>query len=146
MTPDKPVITMETLRAMIGRTMAESLSPVARWLNGTLRAVDDDGLTVEYVVRPEQCNPAMVLHGGIAATLMDETVGSSVYILTGRYHASINLSVTYLLPVRVGEVVTARARIVRKGRRLVYAECDLTNRAGELAARATTNLMGVDGA
>ena len=137
---------IETMRALIGQSMDKSPSPVGRWLNGILRAVDNDGLTVEYSVRPEQCNPAQVLHGGIAAAMMDDLVGATVYNYTGRYHASVNLSVDYLLPARVGEIITARSRLVRRGRRLVHAECALTNAAGDLIARATTNMLAVDSA
>lgn len=139
-------LTPHSLQAMIGQPMSQAPSPVARWLNGVLRAVESDGLTVEYIVRPEQCNPAQVLHGGMAATMMDDVVGASVWICTGRYHASVNLSVDYLAPARVGETLTARARLVRRGRRLVHADCTLTNAAGDLVARATTNLLAVDGA
>jgi uncharacterized protein (TIGR00369 family) len=141
-TPANPL--RAAVEARIGQTMHESLSPVGRWLNGTLLEVTDDGMAAAYLVRPEMTNPAGVLHGGIAATMMDDLLGGTVMVLSGgRYHASVNLHVDYLAPARSGETVTARARIVRQGKRLVHAECSLTNAAGDLLARATTNLLAL---
>lgn len=148
---DKPSVQSEDpnrawLEAHLGQILDDSPSPLGRWLAGRLMAVHDDGVTMTFVVRPEMANPAQVLHGGIAAAMMDELIGATLYALSGgRYHASVNLSVDYLAPARVGDTVTARTRILRKGRRVVNATCTLANDAGELLAHATSNLLAAGG-
>lgn len=138
--PNNPLLDM--LRARIGTQLDDIPSPLGVWLGGTLRGVLDDGLEVAFTVREEMTNPAEVLHGGIVAAMADEMVGSTVLIFSGgRYHASVNLSVDFLAPARVGETVIARSRVIRQGRRLVNAECTLRNGDGQILARATSNLI-----
>ncbi len=124
--------------------MSESPSPVGRWLNGTLLSLTDDSVSASYLVRPEMTNPAGVLHGGMAAAMLDDLLGAMMMVLSGgRYHASVNLHLDYLAPARSGETVTAHVRVVRRGKRLVHAEGSLANAAGDLLVRATTNLLAV---
>jgi acyl-coenzyme A thioesterase 13 len=135
---------LDMLQARVGEALSWSPSPTGRWLNGTLEALHDDGGTVAYVVREEMVNPAGVLHGGMATAMMDDVVGMTLMVFSGgRFHASINLSVDFLAPARVGDRLRARSRIVRQGRRLANAECTLTAESGTLVARATTNLLAV---
>jgi uncharacterized protein (TIGR00369 family) len=46
------------------------------------------------------------------------------------------LSVTYLAPGRTGRIL-ARGRVVKRGRRIGYAEADVRAEDGTLLARAT---------
>ena len=133
------------LEARLGQVIHDSPSPLGNWLEGRLVALHDDGVTMSFVVRPEMTNPSQVLHGGIAAAIMDELLGASLFAMSGgRYHASVNLSVDYLAPARVGATVTARSRILRRGRRVVNATCTLANETGDLLAHATSNLLAID--
>jgi uncharacterized protein (TIGR00369 family) len=86
-------------------------------------------------------NPAGVLHGGIAVTMLDDIVGISVMVLQGAYHASVNLTADFLAPAQAGDRLIARSRLVRRGKRLVNAEATLQNAQGEWVARITTNLI-----
>lgn len=142
MTADNPLLDM--LAGQIGRPLDWSPSATGRWLNGTLEAIHDDGATVSYVVRPEMLNPSGVLHGGMAAAMIDDLVGMTIMVLTGgRYFASINLNLDYLAPAREGDRLKARSRIVRQGKRLVNAECTLADASGALVVRATSNLLAI---
>ncbi len=133
------------MEARLGQVVNDSPSPLGNWLQGRLVALHEDGITMTFVVRPEMANPNGVLHGGIAAAMMDELLGASLFVMSGgRYHASVNLSVDFLAPARVGETVTVRSRILRRGRRLVNATCTLANEAGDLLAHATSNLLAKD--
>lgn len=129
------------LREGIGKPFAMNPSPVGRLLDGVLEELHDDGATVSYVVREEWTNPAGVLHGGFAATMLDDLTGATVMVMTGRYFASINLHIDYLAPARVGDRVYARSRLVRQGKRLANVEGTLTLPSGELVARSSSNLI-----
>jgi acyl-coenzyme A thioesterase 13 len=133
---------IESLKTLIGQPMTRNPSPVARWLDGRFKAVSEGSLSVEFTVREEMTNPMGILHGGIAATMLDEVLGATVYSL-GHEHffVSVNLNVDYLSSARIGEVVTAQSQVVRKGRNIVHAECRLTNAEGKLLVKAITNML-----
>jgi uncharacterized protein (TIGR00369 family) len=82
------------------------------------------------------------LHGGIMATIMDEAIGIAIYTLDDtNFFASINLAVDFLRSAKLGEVITAHARVVRRGRRIVNAECQVHNASGELLAKGSCNCV-----
>ena len=129
-------------RSLIGQDMRQSPSPLGRWLNGTLLAVEEGSLTVEYIVREDMTNPMRILHGGAAAAIIDELIGSTVYTLGREYiYTSVNLNVDFLHSARLGEVITAQTRIVRAGKNIVHAECVITAAGGKIIAKAVSNLI-----
>ncbi|MES2732821.1 MAG: PaaI family thioesterase [Bacteroidota bacterium] len=133
------------LKTQIDKTMAASPSPLARWMNGTLKAASEGTMTVEFTVREEMTNPIGILHGGIAAAMMDEVVGATVYSLGSEYfYVSVNLNVDYLSSAKLGDVVLVHSQVVRKGRNIVHAECQITNTEGKLLVKATTNMLATE--
>lgn len=132
-------------QSMMGRQLTGSPSALSNWLGGTLLAIHDDGMEWAFEVRPEMTNPAGVLHGGMAVTMLDDIVGISVMALQGAYHASVNVTADFLAPARAGDRLIARSRLVRRGRRLVNAEATLQNEQGEWIARITSNLIAAQG-
>ena len=74
------------------------------------------------------------LHGGIIALLLDEAMGK-----LSRFHnvqaVTAELSVEYLIPIRVEEEITVEAEeISRDGRNLMH-RADIRNRKGTVLAR-----------
>ncbi|KAA9353607.1 PaaI family thioesterase [Larkinella humicola] len=133
---------LQFFRSMIGQAMAQSPSPLGRWLNGRLLAAEEGSLTVEYEVREDMTNPTRILHGGAASAIIDELIGTTVYAL-GREHlyTSVNLNVDFLHSARLGETVTARTQVVRAGKNIVHAECQITAADGKIIAKASSNLI-----
>jgi uncharacterized protein (TIGR00369 family) len=133
------------LQAHLGKPLDDSPSGLARWLAPTLTAFDDEGLTLTFVVRPEMTNAANVLHGGIVAAMLDEVMGMTVFVYSqGRYHASVNLNINYLLAGQIGDRIVARSHILRMGRRIVSISATLHSANGALMAHATSNLIAID--
>lgn len=142
MHPDEANPRLAFFRQHIGQDMSQSISPLGRWLNGTLRAADPGLLTVDYLVREDLCNPAGVLHGGAAAAIMDDLIGVTVFSMGREYaYTSVNLNVDFLHAARQGEIVTATARVVRAGRNIVHVECIIQAQDGKLVAKAASNLI-----
>jgi uncharacterized protein (TIGR00369 family) len=137
---------LELLQAAIGKSMGEvSLSITGRWLNGTLRAADATTLQMEYTVREEMVNMAATLHGGIIATMLDDSMGMllNVTSLGEGFFATVNLTVDYLGPARLGDVIIATAQINRKGRQIANMEGWLRHINGKAIAHATSNLLKI---
>ena len=86
--------------------------------------------------------PVQVLHGGTASAILDDLCGLTVFALGREYgYTSVNLNVDFLNPARLGETLTAEAVVVRAGRNIIHLEGRLTNEAGKLIAKCTTNLV-----
>jgi acyl-coenzyme A thioesterase 13 len=131
---------IQALQAQQGKAFG-SPSPVGSWLAGTLIQASHGNLTVAYTVRPDFLNPAGVMHGGIYATMLDDTLGAAVYALGGEYmFTTLNLNIDYLAAAKLGDTVTITAHIIRAGKNIVHCEARLTNNDGKLLAKATSNL------
>lgn len=81
-----------------------------------------------------------ILHGGIAATLLDSALGVTASLTSdpsGRHPVStVSLNVNYLAPGRPGRV-TATGRLTGGGRSTLFVEGDLRHEDGTLIATAT---------
>ena len=133
---------LDFFRSLIGQNMSASISPLGRWLNGTIRAVDYGRLVADYLVREELTNPAGVMHGGAASALLDDLIGAMVFTL-GREFAftSVNLNVDFLHAARLGETVTATAEVVRAGKNIIHCEGRIVAGDGKIIAKCATNLI-----
>lgn len=133
---------LDFFRSQVNQDMSASISPLGRWLNGTIRAADFGRLVAEYVVRDELTNPAGVLHGGAASAILDDLIGAMVFTL-GREFAftSVNLNVDFLHAARLGDTVTATAEVVRAGRNMIHCEGQIVAADGKVIAKCATNLV-----
>lgn len=127
----------------IGKESAQmSPSFTGRWLNGKLTAAEEGSLSVEFVVREEMLNPGQILHGGIATTMMDDVMGMTVFSLGRKdFYATINVSVDFLRPARLGDTVIAKSQVVRAGDSVINITCELAHTDGKTIARCTSNLV-----
>ena len=133
---------LEYMQTFIGQSMQDSLSPVGRWLNGKLLDIQDGTMKVEYVVREDMSNPMGVLHGGIAATILDDVVGTMVYALGRDFaYTSINLNCDFLNAAKTDETIFADAKVVRAGKNIIHVEGVITNTAGLIIAKCSSNLI-----
>ncbi|GAA4408553.1 hypothetical protein GCM10023187_30630 [Nibrella viscosa] len=139
-TPTNP--RLEFFRSQIGQNMSQSPSPLGRWLNGTIRAVDLRMLVVEYTIHEDMTNPLGVLHGGAAAAILDDIAGSLVFALGREYgYTSVNLTLDFLHSARLGEVITATAEIIRAGRNIIHVTGVIEAADGKIIAKCSTNLI-----
>lgn len=79
---------------------------------------------------------AGVMHGGAIATLIDTAVAMAIVGVSqpGDKFTTVEMKVNYLLPIVEGRII-AEARLVRDGRRIVVADCDVFDPQGKLAAK-----------
>ncbi|MEA5402434.1 PaaI family thioesterase [Arcicella sp. DC2W] len=135
--------TFEFFKNNLGKPIAEnSPSPVSKWLDGVLVALEEDSLSVEYIIRKDMCNPAHILHGGVAATMMDDIIGMTIFSMGHTaFYATVNLSIDYLFSAKIGEKVIAKSKIIRVGKKIAHAEGEIRNEQGKIIAKCTTNLV-----
>jgi len=96
----------------------------------------------EFEVRPEYQGWAGIVHGGLLATVLDETMARLLWekelnAITGR------LNVRYHDRLTVGESVTVRARITKQRSALVDTSAEAAKADGTVVAEATAVSMEV---
>ncbi|HET9173401.1 MAG TPA: PaaI family thioesterase [Actinospica sp.] len=106
--------------------------------------VEDGRIVFTCKTRPDFANPLGMLHGGIAATLLDSAMGCAVHttLPASQGYTSLDISVRYIRAGAVdGGELRAEGRVVHRGRKVRTAEATLTDETGKLIATATSSLM-----
>jgi len=95
--------------------------------------------------KPEFCNPAGFIQGGILSAMLDDTMGPAVFVMTeGKlYTATITMTVNFLAPARVGPIV-GEADVTQLGRTIAFVEGKLTAADGTVLATSTASARLVE--
>ncbi len=89
-------------------------------------------------------NPIGMVHGGVAATMLDTVTGCAVHttLPAGTGYTSMDLAVKYLRPLSADTgPVRAIGTIINRGRRTALAQGELRDAADRLLAHATSTCM-----
>lgn len=84
-----------------------------------------DEVWTTFVPPPGYEGPPGILHGGLQATLIDEVAAWTVVGLKARMGFTFSLNVRLSRPVRLGEPVVARGRIIAETERSVTVKASL---------------------
>lgn len=110
----------------------EMVSPVEQLVGMRLVEHGRGEATYELAVTESHSNPMGMVQGGIASVMADAAMAMSTTTLTNdemRVSAvtTVDLFSRFIRPVKANkvEVLRAEARVLRAGRQLVWAECDL---------------------
>ena len=121
-------------------------APIAELLGFRLTSVDAGTAIFELHAGPQHRNPMGTLHGGVLCDVADAAMGVA-YASTlgdGESFTTLELKINFLRPFRDG-TLTATARVVKAGRTIGLAECDVTDPEGRLIARALSTCMTLRG-
>ena len=102
-------------------------------------------IRIAFDGKPEFCNPAGFIQGGILTAMLDDTMGPAVFIMTeGRlYTATITMTVNFLAPAKVGRIV-GEAKVTQLGKTVAFVEGKLVAGDGNMLATATTSARLVE--
>ena len=135
----------------MNHTAMENLKPLAHAAQNRCFGcgpANPGGLHLEFFLAPDGAVicPALVpdtfeghpgyLHGGIIATLLDETMSKSVRAL-GLIAMTRHLEVDYRLPVPSSAAIQLEARVVRSEGRKHWSEARILDSEGRILARST---------
>jgi len=97
--------------------------------------------------KPEFCNPAGFVQGGMLAAMLDDTMGPAVFVMTeGRlYTTTITMTVNFLSPAVPGPI-TGEATVTQLGKTIAFVEGRLTGNNGTVLATASTSVRLVEAA
>ena len=121
--------------------------PCARLLGWhLLDARPDDGwIRIGFEGKPEFCNPAGFIQGGMLSAMLDDTMGPAVFAMTdGKlYTATITISVNFLAPAKPGPII-GEARVTQLGKTIAFVEGRLLAEDGVVLATASTSARLVE--
>jgi acyl-coenzyme A thioesterase 13 len=130
------------LQNLIGQsTKDHGLGAVSRWIDGKLLLAEEGHLKLEFRVDETWLNPAKTFHGGMAATLIDDVMGMTIYSLGNEYFfTTINLHLDFLSFALASDSVIVEAQVIRKGVNVINIEATIHKR-NKLLVRATSNVV-----
>ena len=101
-----------------------------------LRGLEKGKLKYEFTVRESQANLHGVLHGAYVAFVVDETSTKVLEMshATKKRGVSVNMSVSYLHPAYIDQIITVEAECRKIGSKLAYLEATLRTNDGTLVA------------
>jgi acyl-CoA thioesterase len=97
---------------------------------------------LKLALRPEFLQYQEVAHGGVLAALADTAVAVALMSQVGlaMNFTTVDLHMFYFAPAR-GATVSARARIVKPGRRINVGEVDIEDETGKLVAKSVVTYI-----
>lgn len=132
---------LERLRAMM---KDRRLTGIEQTLGLRLIEVEEGRVVVEGTPGLHVYNPFGVVHGGYAASILDNACGYAAQsrMAPGQTCTTLELKIAYhkAMTEETGPV-RAEGTIVSIGRRAAFAEARLTDIAGKLYASATSSLI-----
>src|SRR6266498_2445564 len=116
-------------------------SPALRWLEPTLDELELDFCVLGLRYRPELTTGSATIHGGVLATLADTAVAFALSTnFDGKMgFATADMTIHFLRRARSD--VRARARIVKKGRRINVGEVDVVDVEDLAVARVLASFL-----
>lgn len=111
--------------------------PYNTWLGVNVTELTNDSIVFEVEGRDEFTNShaGEVVHGGVVSSLLDLAACFSLVGSLGGTAPTIDLSVSFLRPVTPGKIIVT-GRLIKPGRTVAFAEAELRNEGGKVAATA----------
>jgi len=124
-----------------------AMPPCARLLGWHMIEADPEQgrVKIGFEGKPEFCNPAGFIQGGLLSAMLDDTMGPAVLIHTNGavYTSTISLTVNFLNPARVGKLI-GEARVTQVGKTVAFVEARLIDEQGTVVATATSTARVVE--
>lgn len=124
-----------------GRT---SSPPAALLLGGKLLEIDPEQgtLKVGFEAKPEFINLFGIVHGGLLAAMLDDTLAATLAATLGpdEFAPTIELKVNFIHAARVGPL-EASGRVVHRGKSVAFLQGELRTSEGQLLATASATVL-----
>jgi uncharacterized protein (TIGR00369 family) len=116
--------------------------PFAHFLGIKLGPLKRGEATLHLELRDELRRGQGVAHGGVVASLADTAAAFAILTLIepDQTTTTVDLTIHYLRPLIRGQV-TAKARVIRSGRRIIAISVDVFDETKALAATALTSFI-----
>jgi uncharacterized protein (TIGR00369 family) len=138
-----PRISRKVIRTLFEKWAAGGDPPqIAKLIGFRMTEFAPDRTVMEFVAGPRHANPMGTLHGGILCDVADAAMGTAwaSRLEENETFTTVEMKINFFRPVWSGTLV-AEAKVVRRGKTLGYLECEITDDAGRLVAKAASTCM-----
>jgi uncharacterized protein (TIGR00369 family) len=133
---------LEFLRRVVAGELPRP--PIAALMNFSVAEVSEGHAVFTAEPAEYHYNPIGVVHGGLAATLLDSAMGCAVHstLPAGAGYTTLEVKVNFVRPLtaETGRV-RCEARVIHVGGRTATAEGRVVDEAGKLYAHGTTTCI-----
>ena len=148
---EDPMVTAEAGKTLSGLEFLQAMlrgeiprPPISNTLDFVLESASEGRAT--FVVTPQEFhyNPIGVVHGGLAATLLDSALGCAVQTMlpAGCGYTTLELHVNLVRAItRDTGILRAESEVVHVGRTVATAQARLIDGSGKIYAHGTTTCM-----
>jgi uncharacterized protein (TIGR00369 family) len=120
--------------------------PIARLIGFEVKEIADGRAVVMLSAGPQHANPMGTLHGGILCDIADAAMGMAFAstLAPDESFTTIELKINFFRPVWEARL-QAEGKLLRRGSTTGYVECEITDEAGRLIAKASSTCMALRG-
>src|ERR1700694_3055790 len=120
--------------------------PIARLIGFEAKDIADGRATIVLAAGPQHSNPLGTLHGGILCDIADAAMGMAFAstLAPNESFTTVELKINFFRPVWQAQL-RAEGKVVRRGNTIGYTECEITDEAGRLVAKASSTCMALRG-
>jgi uncharacterized protein (TIGR00369 family) len=146
-----PSSTAAAFATMTGRDLLQAVidghlkgASIADSLTFELVEVGEGFVAFEGETGPHLLNPAGMVHGGWALTLIDSAAGCAAHstLPAGVGYSTLETKVNFVRPIAIDTGrVRCEGRVINPGRQIITAEGTVKDAAGRLLAHGTSTLM-----
>ena len=115
--------------------------PVNETMGFELQPADAPHETISYTwtIPEAYSNSEGNLQGGIMAAFIDAVLGTvtTPHLPEDKYPTLAEMKVSFFRPAKVGSTITGTGRVVKRGRRVLFAEVEVTGEDDKLLAKAS---------
>jgi uncharacterized protein (TIGR00369 family) len=119
---------------------------IAKAMGLELAELARDRAVMEFDVGEPHHNPTGTLHGGILCFAADTAMGFAWAsgLKPDETFTTIEMKINFFRPVWTGRL-RAEGNVIRRGRTVGYAECDVKDAEGRLVAKSSCTMMTLKG-
>jgi uncharacterized protein (TIGR00369 family) len=118
----------------------------AKLIGWEIRKIAEGHAIVTLQAGPQHANPMGTLHGGILCDIADAAMGiafASTLALDESF-TTVELKINFFRPVW-DSLLKAEANVIRRGSKIGYVECEITDEQNRLVAKSASTCMVLAG-
>jgi uncharacterized protein (TIGR00369 family) len=114
----------------VNETMGFELQPAAS---------PEETISFTWTIPPEYSNSEGNLQGGVMAAFIDAVLGTvtTPHLPADKYPTLAEMKVSFFRPAKVGTKITGTGRVVKRGKRVLFAEVEVIGEDGKTLAKAS---------
>jgi uncharacterized protein (TIGR00369 family) len=121
------------------RKVLTAKPPIAELIGFEVVEIGDGHAVGSLQAGPQHANPMGTLHGGVLCDVADAAMGMAFAstLAPEESFTTIALSINFFRPVWQSRL-RAEARVINRGRKVGYLECEVTDQDGKRVAKANS--------